>query len=93
MPDRIVGTSSLAQIESAIQFKEGKSFEFQGSQIENGKDNLVDFKELPIGTSPNDFRLTAAADPPPDGFEALPNSPFPMMVKGKKTDVKAWRKK
>jgi hypothetical protein len=88
---RVEGSLSLSEIESAIQFEEAKSFEMETWKIENAKDNLVEFKRLPIGTFPKEFKLTLASDPAPAGHAAAVG-PLPMMVGGQKTDVKAWRK-
>lgn len=88
----ISGTFSLAEIESKIQFNEEKSFELLTVRIENDKDNLADFKKLPLGEFPNKLKLTLATDHAPTGFTPFPNLPIAMMVEGSKTDVKAWRK-
>jgi hypothetical protein len=89
---RISGALPLDKIESAIQFEEAKSFEFLTARIENDKDNLADFKKLPLGEFPNELKLTLAMDPAPGGFTPFPDPPIPMIVEGSKKDVKAWRK-
>lgn len=89
---KISGAFTLAQLESAIQFEEAKSFEFLTAHIENGKDNLADFKRLPLGEFPNELKLTLATDPAPAGFTPFPNPTIPMVLEGSKKDVKAWRK-
>lgn len=88
---RIPGTFSLPQIEGAIKYEEAGSFEFLTSNIENNKDNLADFKELPLGDMPKDLKLTVDTDPDPSGYRIFPNSPIPMMVDGSKKNVKVWR--
>ena len=89
---RVSGEFSIAQIESAIQFQEGHSFEFLSSSIENDTDNMADFKKLPLGDFPPDLKLTLATDAAP-GFTPLPNMPIQMMVGRAKTNVKVWRRR
>lgn len=93
MTGRVSGALSLSEIESAIQFEEAKSYEFLSWKIENDKDNLVDFRKLPLGTIPKDLKLTLSTDPNPPGFVPVAGTPLPMRVGGQKKDVKAWRKK
>jgi hypothetical protein len=90
---RVSGEFSLTQIESAIQFQEGKSFEFLSSSIENDIDNMADFKKLPLGEFPPDLKLTLATDAAPGGFTPLPSMPIQMMVGRTKTNVKVWRRR
>jgi hypothetical protein len=89
----VPGVLSLPEIEREITFEEKKSFELLTSRIENNKDNLVDFKELDIGTFPKDLKLTLEPNPPPNGYDPYPNNPIAMIVGGLKKSVHAWRKR
>ena len=89
---RTPGSWTLSKTESALQDQEAKSYELLSWRIEGNRDNLTDFKELPLNTFPKELKLTLASDPAPAGYSAIAGTPLPMMVGGKKTDVKAWRK-
>lgn len=84
----ISGALTLTQIESAIQFEEGKSNEFISSGV-SGKNNLVDFKKLPLGEFPKELKLTLSTAAAPDGFSKIWQGA--MIVSGKTEDVIAWR--
>lgn len=92
MADRtrsISGRFTLTQIESAIREEEAHSFEFLIAYIENDKDNLADFKELPLGEFPRELKLTLSSDAAPNGFSNIWQGA--MFVGGETKNVIAWR--
>ena len=65
MPETINGSMTLAQQESAIQFKEAKGYKLNSFKADpkNPPTNNAEFDKLPIGGLPDLFQLVLGSVP------------------------------
>jgi hypothetical protein len=89
MTDTLDGSTTLADQESAIQFREAKGYRLKtlASDSENPPSNNATFDQLPIGERPNRLHLTV--DALPSGKTSVWDGKI--YVEGVLTDAKAYR--